>query len=226
MGEDVVLFTAKLFGYPFDFTMSMAIEVIVVLFVLFLMFLFTRNLQKFPNKRQGIAELFVEKVELVIKSNMGDSYMGFVPFFGCLAVFLVLLNLTGLFGVTPPTADFNVALALGLISFLVIQGYTIKKIGLGHYFIGYAKPLAMLLPINIMERIAFPISLSLRLFGNMFAASIIMDLIYNGLMGITPVASIGIPVFFHGYFDVFDGTLQMVIFVMLTMINIKVISEH
>lgn len=71
-----------------------------------------------------------------------------------------------------------------------------------------------------------PISLSLRLFGNMFAATIIMELVYSSLSKITWVAQLGIPIPLHMYFDLFDGTIQMVIFVMLTMINIVIISEH
>ena len=71
-----------------------------------------------------------------------------------------------------------------------------------------------------------PISLSLRLFGNIFAATMIMELLYEALNGISFIATIGIPIPFHLYFDIFDGTIQMIIFVMLTMINIKITSEH
>ena len=71
-----------------------------------------------------------------------------------------------------------------------------------------------------------PISLSLRLFGNIFAATMIMELLYGALTGINFVAAIGLPIPFHFYFDIFDGTIQMIIFVMLTMINIKITAEH
>lgn len=224
--EDIILLNFKLFGYPMDFTLSMLIQCIITIFIVFLILFFSRNLKKFPDRRQSVAEIFVETVDKLIKDNMGDKFRGFIPFFGTLSVYIILLNLVGLFGIKPPTTDYNVALGLGLISFIVIQGYTIKKIGVAHYFLGYAKPISILLPINILERIAFPISLSLRLFGNMFAATMIMDLIYSGLGSVSPIAEIGIPIFFHGYFDIFDGTLQMVIFIMLTMINVKIISEH
>lgn len=224
--EDVVLVMLKLFEYKFEITLSMAMQWIVMLIITFLVLNFSRNLKKFPDRKQGIAEIFVETIDNLIKSNMGENYRMFIPFIGTLVIYLILLNFVGLFGITPPTTNYNVSLGLGLISFLVIQGYTIRRIGIYHYFLGYAKPISVLLPINILERIALPISLSLRLFGNMFAATMIMDLIYSGLGSISPFAAIGIPVFFHGYFDLFDGTLQMVIFVMLTMINIKIISEH
>lgn len=78
-----------------------------------------------------------------------------------------------------------------------------------------------MLPLNIIERIMLPVSLSLRLFGNMTAAYIIMELIYSSLGSLNPFAQLVIPVPLHIYFDVFDGTIQMIIFIMLTMINIK-----
>lgn len=71
-----------------------------------------------------------------------------------------------------------------------------------------------------------PLSLSLRLFGNMLSATIIMELLYEALGHVSWIAQIGIPVPLHFYFDIFDGTIQMVIFVMLTMINIKLSVEH
>ncbi len=71
-----------------------------------------------------------------------------------------------------------------------------------------------------------PVSLSLRLFGNMFAATIIMELVYSALSSVTWVAQLGIPIPLHMYLDLFDGTIQMIIFVMLTMINIVITSEE
>jgi F-type H+-transporting ATPase subunit a len=84
-----------------------------------------------------------------------------------------------------------------------------------------------------MERLTTPVSLSLRLFGNMFAASIIMELIYKGLIYVSNILPIKIPIFaaiipipLHMYFDIFDGAIQMFIFVMLTMVNIKITVEE
>jgi len=134
--------------------------------------------------------------------------------------------MVGLFGIKPPTSDFSVSLGIALTTFFVIQGHTIKKLGLWGYFKGYASPVPLLLPINIMERIMLPISLSLRLFGNIFAATMIMELLYGALTGLNFIAAIGLPIPFHFYFDIFDGTIQMIIFVMLTMINIKITAEH
>ena len=171
-------------------------------------------------------EAGVEFAAKTVEENMGHDSKNFIPYIGSLAIYLLLLNMVGLFGIKPPTSDYSVSLGLAITSFLVIQGYTIKKLGVGGYFKGYASPLAVLLPINIMERIMLPVSLSLRLYGNIFAAAMIMELIYEALLGFNFITAIGIPIPFHFYFDLFDGTIQMVIFVMLTMINIKITAEH
>lgn len=222
MGEAEVLFSIPIMGYSIDITLSIVIQWIVIAIVGVLAYLSTRNLNRIPDKKQSSLELFVGGVTKLIEENMGSDCRNFVPYIGTLIIFLLILNFIGLIGFEAPTEDYSVALGLAAISFFVIQAHAIKKQGILHYFIGYAKPIPFLLPINIMERVMLPVSLSLRLFGNMTAGAVIISLVYNGL----GKAAIGIPVPLHFYFDVFDGAIQMVIFVMLTMINIKVISEH
>lgn len=220
------LIIINLLGYPFEITFSLILQWIIICVITITVIVLTRNLKKIPDRKQAIIEIIVDYINKLVNENMGEKYKGFIPFIGTLVIYLLSMNLMGLFGVKPPTTDYNVALGLSIISFIIIQAYTIKKVGLIHYFIGYAKPVLILLPINIVERIALPISLSLRLFGNMFAATIIMELVYQALRGVGFIAQIGLPIPLHAYFDIFDGTLQMIIFIMLTMINIKVIAEH
>lgn len=208
-------------------TETVIIQWAIILISLVICIIMTRKLKRIPDKKQTIVELVVEGINKLVKNIMGEEAMVFVPYIGTLIIFLLLMNITGLFGIEPPTKDFSVTSGVAAISFLVIQAYAIKKKGVKNYFIGYAKPISILLPINIMERIMFPISLSLRLFGNITAATVIMELVYGGLSK-TPlgVAQLAIPIPLHFYFDIFDGALQMLIFVMLTMINIKIIAEH
>ena len=71
-----------------------------------------------------------------------------------------------------------------------------------------------------------PVSLALRLFGNMLAATLLVDMVYEALAGVASIAQIGLPIIVHSYFDVFDGTIQMLVFSMLTMIQIKLVSEE
>ena len=64
-----------------------------------------------------------------VVSNVGESFISIVPFVGALGVFVLVMNFTGLIGISPPTKNFSVTLTLALISFVMVQGYAIKKNG-------------------------------------------------------------------------------------------------
>lgn len=226
MEEMAPLFAINIFGYKYEVMSSIFIQWVFIALALVLSILYSRKVKKVPGKVQSIVEVGIEFLSNVVKDNMGPGSSPFIPYIGSLGIYLFLLNMVGLFGIKPPTSDFSVSLGIALTTFFVIQGHTIKKLGLWGYFKGYASPVPLLLPINIMERIMLPISLSLRLFGNIFAATMIMELLYEALTGLNFIAAIGLPIPFHFYFDIFDGTIQMIIFVMLTMINIKITAEH
>ncbi len=220
------LFHIKVFGYSIGIAQSIVVQWVIILLVAVLCIYFTRNLKIIPNKKQNIIEIVMDAINNLVRENMGEDYMGFVPLVATFAIFLSLMNTSGLIGVRPSTVDYSVALALALITFVVVQWFAIKKIGLGHYFKGYVEPYAFILPISLIERIMLPVSLSFRLFGNMMAGLVIIDLAYKSLAGLSIFAQLILPIPLHFYFDLFDGLIQMVIFVMLTMVNIKVIAEH
>lgn len=220
------IFTFTVGNIPIDITVNLVIQWIIMILLIGVALYFSKNLKEVPDKKQTVIESFVQFIRNLVDENMGDGYKTFVPFVGTISVYLLAMNFTGLIGLKPPTQSYSVALSMGIITFLVIQGYTIKRLGLLHYFAGYGKPFAVMLPINLLERVMLPVSLSLRLFGNMFAATYIMSMAYGSLDKIGWIAQIGLPIPLHLYFDVFDGTIQMVIFLMISMINIKVIVEH
>ena len=220
------IFTFAIGNIPIDITINIVIQWIIMALLIGVAIFFSKNLKEVPDKKQTIIESFVVFIRNLVGENMGEEYRNFVPFIGTIAVFLLAMNLTGFIGLKPPTQSYGIALGMGIITFLVIQGYTIKKLGLLHYFTGYGKPFAIMLPLNLLERVMLPVSLSLRLFGNMFAATYIMSMAYSSLDKIGWIAQIGLPIPLHLYFDAFDGTIQMIIFLMISMINIKVIAEH
>lgn len=226
MGELTPLFRIQMFGHDYGFSPNILIQWIIILLLALVSIFFTTGLKRIPGKKQSLIETVVEALTNFVKETMGEEYGNFVPYIGALALFLLSMNFTGLFGFKPPTMDYSVSLGMALTTFFVIQGYAIKKVGIGHYFLGYGKPMVLLLPMNILERGLLPVSLSLRLFGNMTAAATIMDLIYSSLGKVSFFAQIGIPILGHMYFDLFDGAIQMAVFTMLTMLNIKIISEH
>lgn len=220
------LFYLDLFGYNFSIMPSYLVMWIITAIIAISAIAATRRLKKIPNRKQNIVEMIVDAINSLVKNNMGEKYVAYIPYIGTLAIFILLMNLVGLIGIEPPTKDYNIALGLAIISFFIVQINAIKKNGFGHYLKAYAHPFAFLLPLNIVERFVLPVSLSLRLFGNMTAAVVVLELIYDSLNKLGWIAQIGIPIPAHVFFDIFDGGMQMFIFVMLTMVNIKVVEEH
>lgn len=211
-----------LFGSFKGISTGIGVQWAIIILVTLIAWLLTRNLNKMPDKKQSAVEIVVESINNLVKENMGESYKSFIPYVGTLAIFILLMNLAGLVGAPVPTEDVSVTAGLAAITFFMIQATSIKRNGLVNYFTAFGKPKLFLLPINILERFTTPLSLCLRLFGNMTAGGVLLSLIYKGMGHFAFV----VPVPFHFYFDVFDGGLQMLIFVMLTMINIKITAEE
>ena len=205
---------------PFGLSYEVITEWVIMFVLIVGSFLLTRNLKKIPDKKQALLEKLYLTVESVVTGTMGESYRNFIPYIGSLIIYLLALNFTGLIGIAPPTQNLSVTFALALTTFMTIHYTAISRNGFGHYLKGYGHPFIVMLPINIVERIMLPVSLALRLFGNMLAATILVDLIYESL------PRFGIPIIAHAYFDLFDGTIQMLVFSMLTMIQIKLMAEE
>lgn len=221
------IYTFYIGGIALDIKPEAIIQIIIVLAVGILAWWSTKDLKCRPQgKKQIVVEYIYTTLMKLVDDNMGQQYRDVIPFIGTLAAFILPMNLLGLVGIAPITKNYSIALTLGVISFFAIQIYAMKKLGVAHYFLGYGQPMSFMLPLNIIERVMLPVSLSLRLFGNILAASFIVELAYGALSKIAWVAQIGIPIPLNAYFDIFDGTIQMVIFVMLTMINMKVVAEH
>ncbi|MDT8715590.1 F0F1 ATP synthase subunit A [Clostridium sp. 19966] len=222
------LFTIHLGSLNVTITSSILVQWVIIVLLAILAKVLTTNLKKVPDKKQSAVEILIEMLQNFVKENMGEKYVSFIPYVGTLFIFILLMNLTALLGVTPPTKDLSVAGGLGLISFVIVQVNAIKKVGVKHYFLAYKEPVWPLIPINIIERLVLPVSLALRLFGNMVAGAVVIDMFYGlmGSLGLSWVPQLIIPIPLHGFFDVFDGGIQTLVFVMLTMMNIKIVAEH
>lgn len=221
------LFSIHLGSFEIPITSSVVVQWGIILILAVLAKFFTRNMQKLPDRRQNVIEIIVEAVQNLVKNNMGKEYISFVPYVGTLAIYILVMNIAPvIIGLKAPTEDLSVALGLALITFVLVQSNAIKKTGLKNYFIGYTKPVIMLLPLNIIERLVLPVSLSLRLFGNLTAGAVIIGIVYKGLGNIAWFSQLLIPIPLHAFFDLFDGSIQMIVFVMLTVMNIKTVAEH
>ncbi len=192
---------------------------IVIALCLFLIWASKKIKQADPSKPSTgvvlLLEILVSTIDTLVTQTMGSKYLHFAPYIGMLTIYLVFANLSGLIGLTPPTSDYNVTLALAMMTIVVMVGSGIKSKGVGRYLYDtYLGDFPFLLPLNITGELAKPISLSARLFGNILSGGIIMSLVYQGLGWFSPL----IAPFLHGYFDIFAGAIQTLIFIMLTMI--------
>lgn len=173
--------------------------------------------RKAPTGFLNVLEMLVETLDKLILDNMGRKLAPvFRNYVSALFLLILTCNLSGLFGLRPPTADYGVTLPLALITFFMIQyqGFKWQKMG---KIKGLFEPFFLFLPVNIISEFATPISMSLRLFANILSGTMMMALIY-GLM--QKIAIIWLAAL-HAYLDVFSGCLQAYVFAMLTMVFIS-----
>lgn len=173
--------------------------------------------EEIPSGLQNVVELMVETLQGFVQGTMGKHYKKYMNYIGTIFVFIFLCNISGLFGLRPPTADYGTTLCLAIITVTLVQYNNIKYNKFGA-FTNLFKPLPFLFPINLIGEFANVISLSLRLFGNIMAGTVMITLYYTLL----PVlVKIGIPSFLHAYLDMFSGAIQAYVFCMLSMVFIS-----
>ena len=171
-----------------------------------------------PGKRQQMVEAAVTWLQGVPREILTPENHRFVPYLTSLLIFLGATNLIGIFGFKPPTRDLNVTAALAIISIVLIEAAGIKKRGFGGWLKNFTQPMAIVTPINVLEIVIKPLSLCMRLFGNVLGAFVIMKIIEC-------VLPVGLPVVLSAYFDVFDGLIQAYVFVFLTGLYINEATE-
>lgn len=162
-------------------------------------------------------EMAISVLLSFVDGSMGKAGKKYINYIGALFMFVLFSNISGLFGLRPPTADYGTTLCIALITFVMIQYAAIRYQKLGAVK-GLFEPFFLFFPINVISEFATPVSLSLRLFGNVLAGTVMMALYY----GMLPIfAKIGIPSALHVYFDLFSGAIQAYVFCMLTMVFVS-----
>lgn len=169
----------------------------------------TRRLRPVPGRVQLALEAFVGFINDFTRSTLGEHWRPFAPYFGTVALYIACANMAGVFGLTPPTKDLNVTAALALLSVFLVYGASFRYKGFKGGLHKFIEPVPILLPINLLEVAIRPLSLCMRLFGNVLGSFIIMELIKAVVPAVVPMA-------FSLYFDVFDGVIQTIVFVFLT----------
>ncbi len=194
---------------------SVAVTWIIMAGILIASLLLTRNLKvENPGKRQLFLEHAITWLQGIGEGILGPEGRMYAPYLSAVLLYIGIANLIGIFGFKPPTKDMNVTAALALMSIVLIEFAGIHKKGAKRWLKSFAEPIALIAPINVLELVIKPLSLCMRLFGNVLGAFVIMKLIEH-------ILPVGLPVVFSAYFDIFDGLIQAYVFVFLTGLFIK-----
>ncbi len=210
------VFSYELFGQTIWITTTHVCVLIVMLVIIGFCIAANRAVKHatdVPGTFQNIVEMVVEMLDNMIGGVMGKFSPKFRNYIGTIFIFILLSNISGLFGLRPPTADYGVTLALGLMTFTLIHFNKFKHKKVRGVVAELCDPWPFWAPINIIGWVAVPVSLSLRLFANVLSGTVMMALIYGLLAKIAVVW----PAALHVYFDLFSGAIQTYVFCMLTM---------
>lgn len=214
------VFTIHIGNFNIPIAESTVITWVIMVILLALCIFLTRGLKvKNVGKRQLVAESIVGWLEKFVIGMTGEEGKAFVPYLCSVLLYIGFANLIGLCGVKPPTKDLNVTAALAVMSIVLVQYAGIHRKGFKGWLKSFTQPMAIVTPINILELFIKPLSLCMRLFGNVLGAFVIMEL----LKSLIPVV---LPVPFSFYFDIFDGLIQAYVFVFLTSLYIKEAVEE
>lgn len=236
--------------FNYDSLISSAIAIAVTLLVGFLV---ARRLkQEVPGKLQMVFEFLIDYVRGLIHQSVGEGGGFIVPLAMTLGFYILVANWLDFFPlpgpIHPANADLNQTLAMALLVIIVVQAYSLRVLGLRGYLRRFTKPFEMALPVrilfiplNILEEIVKPVTLSLRLFGNIFAGALMVYLIGSLITFLAGLVPGGWPGTVFGVvltpiteallilwkaFDIFFvGTIQAFIFTLLTIIYFGMARE-
>jgi F-type H+-transporting ATPase subunit a len=207
-----------LFGIPVSDTVLSAWLVMAVLVLL--AWAIGRNLKLMPSGLQNLVELMVEFWIRTIEQVAGRRGVRFLPLVLTAFLFILASNWIGtlpIFGniswFRSPNSDLNLTVSMALIVFFTVQFWAIKSAG----FLGYLKEFIVPNPLHILTELSRPLSLSVRLFGNIFAGEVLL----STMLGIAPFV-----LFVFLGIELFVGIIQAIIFAMLTLAYLAIATSH
>ncbi|MGB8962561.1 MAG: F0F1 ATP synthase subunit A [Pseudonocardiaceae bacterium] len=200
-----------------DTVISTVIAGVIVL--AFGIYLAVKATSKVPSTLQLAFEAVTDQVERQVESNIGIRTAPFVvPLAISLFFFILIANWMAVLPhateefVRPPTADVNLTFAMSFFVIILVHITGVRVKG-KHYFKHFVEPYPILLPLNIIEELVKPITLGLRLFGNILAGTVMVS-----VLALMPAALLWLPTSAWKLFDLFIGLLQALIFALLTIL--------
>jgi len=165
------------------------------------------------------------------QQSLGTFVFSHCVFASSLFIFIALCNTAPIIPwLEEPTRDLNTTLALGIISFLYVQAASIKARGITSYIRDFFKPFFVMFPLNIVGKLSSIVSISFRLFGNIFGGAIITKLYFTFISGSIILETLGLlsglNFLMIGFFTLFEGLLQAFVFAMLTLTYISLGTQE
>jgi F-type H+-transporting ATPase subunit a len=159
--------------------------------------------------------------------SIGKFSFAHFSFITALFIFIACANiLSTIPWLEEPTQDLNTTLALGLIAFLYTQIAAIHTHGIKAYLGDYFSPFFIMFPLNVVGKLASVISISFRLFGNIFGSSIITRIYFSAIEGSLIAETAGLLTGFNIgialFFSLFEGFLQAFVFAMLSLTYLSI----
>ena len=217
----------KRFGFThsfFNIEQDTLIATWIVLVVIFCACLLVRSILKRSSDSVARHMLisFITMFRDISTQTLGTFSLKHFSFVTALFIFIMLCNTISLIpGTEEPTKNLSTTLALGLISFFYIQLYGLKAQGFKGYLKEYFAPIFVFFPLNVVGKIATIISMSFRLYGNIFGGATIATIYFHAIYGSPLLEALGA---FSGlnliltlFFVLFEGTIQAFVFAMLTL---------
>lgn len=194
----------------------------VMLLLIVLAFLMTRKLDIYPGKLQNAFEVMIEGVRGLVEDSMGPEGKKFFPLIATLAFFILISNLLGVFpGFESPTANLNTTVAMALVVFVLTHVIGIKVHGF-KYIKQFMGPVwwmtPIMLPIEIVSHLARPLSLSVRLFGNIRGEDLVLAIVLMLVPFLMPLPVV--------ILMIFTSIIQTLVFMMLSMIYISLAMQE
>lgn len=187
------------------------------LIVFLIVFAATRGRAMVPSGVQNVVEMVFEFLFGQFRANVGKNYRKVSTVLLTLFMFILTANQIGLLPTehltTSPTNDLNTTLGLAIASSLLIHFYYIKNKGFGHWIKHFFEPIAPFVVLNLIEEISKPITLAMRLFGNILAGEILLEILNNLAPWLVPIVWIA--------FSLFVGVIQAYIFTTLVSVYMK-----
>ncbi|HPW17142.1 MAG TPA: F0F1 ATP synthase subunit A [Candidatus Aminicenantes bacterium] len=175
-----------------------------------------------PGRRQTVAEMVVQAFESVVVDAVGPEGRKYVPVIGTVGIFIFACNMIGLIpGFMSPTSKLNVTLGCALVVFLYYHAQGVRSQGLKYFkhFVGDIPALApLMLPIEIISHFSRPVSLSMRLFCNIFAEELLIVIMASIIPFLLPLPFMAVAIF--------TSVIQAYVFVLLACIYIAGAVAH